>query len=140
VWRSLAAAAVLVLPIALTVGSTVRHDVDAIREHARLSAVEADVEPPFAFPGYRNVPLLLGMRRLVPDDARIAFVPRGGAAARRDYVRTGWVRWAAFVLAPRLVVAGSTAPWIVSVGRPPGDAGIVARRTWRFGDDWLVER
>jgi len=32
VWRSLAASAVLAVPVALTLGSTVRKDVDAIRE------------------------------------------------------------------------------------------------------------
>jgi hypothetical protein len=118
----------------------VRKDVDAIREHSRLTEVEAEVDPPFPFAGYRNVPLLLGMLRLVPDDASIAFAPRGGAPARRDYVRTGWVRWAAFVVAARPIVAGPAAPWAVVVGRSPREAGIASRRAWRFGDDWLVER
>jgi len=140
VWRSLAASAVLVVPIALTLGSTVREDADAIREHSRLTAVEAEVVPPFAFAGYRNVPLLRGIRRLVPEDSSIAFVPRGGKAGRRIYVQTGWVRWAAFAIAPRLVAAGPTAPWLVVVGRSPREAGLRGRRTWRFGRDWLVQR
>jgi hypothetical protein len=128
--------AVLAVPAAVTLGSTVRKDVDAIREHSRLSAVQAEVVPPFPFAGYRNVPLLLGVRRLVPDDARIAFVSREPVDV---YLQTGWVRWAAFVLAPRVVVEGD-APWLVVVHRTPRAAKIHGRRAWRFGDDWLVER
>ena len=136
-WRSLAAGAVLAVPVAVTLGSTVRKDVDAIREHSRLGAVQAEVVPPFSFAGYRNVPLLLGVRRLVPEDSNIAFVPREPPDI---YLQTGWVRWAGFVLAPRLVVEGRDAPWLVVVHRTPRAAKVHGRRTWRFGDDWLVER
>ena len=52
-WRSLAAGAVLAVPVAVTLGSTLRKDVDAIREHSRLSAVQAEVVPPFPFAGYQ---------------------------------------------------------------------------------------
>jgi hypothetical protein len=137
VWRSLAAGAVLAVPVALTLGSTARKDVDAIREHSRLSAVEAEVVPPFPFAGYSNVPLLLGVRRLVPPEGRIAFFPREPAGI---YLQTGWVRWAAFVLAPRVVVDGRDAPWLVVVHRTPRAANVRGRRAWRFGNDWLVER
>ena len=137
-WRSLVAGAVLVVPIALTLPSTVRKDVDAIREHRRIGAVQAEVVPPFAFAGFRNVPLLLGIRQRVPEDSSIAFVPPGGAAARRIYVQTGWVRWAAFAIAPRVVVSGARAPWVVLVGRTPGEAGVRAQRAWRYGEDWLL--
>jgi hypothetical protein len=140
VWRSLAAGAVLALPVALTLGSTVRGDVDAIRAHSRLSAVQADVVPPFGFGASRNVPLLLGIRRLVPRDASVSFVPRGGARARRIFVQTGWIRWVGFVIAPRLVDAGAGARWVVLVDQPPSSAGFRPRETWRFGRDWLVER
>ena len=139
-WRSLVAAAVLALPVALTLGSTVRGDVEAIREHSRLSEVEANVVPPFGFGASRNVPLLRGIRRIVPDDARISFLPRGGADARRIFIQTGWIRWVGFVIAPRLVAAGPGARWIVLVDRSPAEAGLQPRRAWRFGRDWLVER
>ena len=139
-WRSLAAGAVLAVPVALTLGSTVRHDVDAIREHSTLSAVEANVVPPFGFGASRNVPLLLGIRRLVPEDASVSVLPRGGGEARRIFVQTGWIRWVAFVIAPRLVDAGPGARWAVLVDRSPRNAGIQPRRAWRFGRDWLVER
>jgi hypothetical protein len=138
--RSSFAAAVLAVPVALTLGSTVREDVDAIRAHSNLSAVEADVVPPFGFGASRNVPLLLGIRHLVPEDASISFLPPGGAEARRIFVQTGWIRWVAFVIAPRLVDAGAGARWVVLVDRSPREAGIRVRRSWRFGRDWLAER
>ena len=139
-WRLLVASAVLAFPVALTLGSTVRDDVDAIREHSRLSAVEANVVAPFGFGASRNVPLLLGIRRIVPADASVSFLPRGGDAARRIIVQTGGIRWVGFVIAPRLVDAGADARWAVLVGRSPREAGIRPRRAWRFGRDWLVER
>jgi hypothetical protein len=140
VWRSLVAGAVLAVPVALTIGSTVRKEVDAIREQSNLTAVEANVVPPFGFGASRNVPLLLGIRRIVPDDASISFLPRGGDQARRIFVQTGWIRWVAFVIAPRFVDAGPDAHWVVLVDRSPRAAGIRPRRAWRFGRDWLAER
>ena len=139
-WRLLVASAVLAVPVALTLGSTVRDDVDAIREHSRLTATEANVVPPFGFGASRNVPLLLGIRRIVPEDSSVSFLPRGGDAARRTFVQTGWIRWVGFVIAPRLVDAGAHARWAVLVGRSPCEAGVRARRAWQFGRDWLVER
>ena len=139
-WRSLVAAAVLVVPVALTIGSTVRDDAHAIRDHSRLTAVEANVVPPFSFGASRNVPLLLGIRRIVPAHASVSFLPRGGAAARRIFIETGWIRWVGFVIAPRLVDAGAGARWVVLVDRTPSEARIRALRSWRFGRDWLLER
>ena len=139
-WRSLAAAVVLAIPVALTLGSTVRKDVDAIRDHSRLTAVEANVVPPYDYGASENVPLLLGIRRHVPEDARVSFLPRGGPAEQRLFIATGWIRWVGFVIAPRLVDAGVRSPWVVLVHRTPKSAGIRPRRAWRFGPDWLVER
>ena len=145
--RALVAIPVLALPIALTLPATLRHETHAIRRSFRLTPVEAEVAPPHRWPAYRNVPLLVGARRLVPGDATIAFIPGGRwtkartpAEARRIYVQTGWVRWAAFVLAPRVVVEGTDAPWAVLVDQSPERAGIRPRRAWRFGNDWLVQR
>jgi hypothetical protein len=138
--RTLLAVAVLVVPLALTLGSTVRKDVDAIREHSRLTAVDANVVPPYDYGASQNVPLLLGIERHVPRDARVSFIPRGGLAEQRLFIATGWIRWVGFVIAPRLVDAGLRSPWVVLVHRTPGSAGIRPRRAWRFGPDWLVER
>jgi hypothetical protein len=140
VWRSLAAAVVLAIPVAVTLGSTVRNDVAAIRDHSRLTPVEANVVPPYDYGASQNVPLLLGIRRHVPADARVSFIPRGGLAEQRLFIATGWIRWVGFVIAPRLVDAGVRSPWVVLVHRTPRGAGIRPQRAWRFGRDWLVER
>ena len=93
-WRSLAAAVVLAIPVALTLGSTVHEDVDAIRANSGLTAVEANVVPPYDYGASENVPLLLGIHRHVPEDARVSFVPRGGVVEQRLFIATGWIRWA----------------------------------------------
>src|SRR5205814_4738965 len=124
VWRALAAGALLAVPLAFTLPQTIRHEVDAPAEHSRVSPVEADVVPPFGFGASRNVPLLLGIRRLMPEDARISFVPRGGAEAQRIFIETGWIRWVAFAIAPRLVDAGTGAPWVVVVHQTPRQAHV----------------
>ena len=76
------------------------------------------------------MPLLEAMARRIPRDATIAF--RGD---RPLYLQSGWVRWVAFTLAPRRVVEGNDADWLVVVGgrRPHGDAT-------RYGRAWLVRR
>jgi hypothetical protein len=140
VWRSLAAGVVLAIPVALTIGSTVHKDVDAVRAHSRLNSVQANVVSPIDYGASENTPLLLGIRRHVPPDAHVSFIPRGGHAAQQIFIATGWIRWVGFVIAPRLVDAGERSPWVVLVGRTPQSAGIRPRRASRFGRDWLVER
>jgi hypothetical protein len=140
VWRSLVVGALLVVPLAFTIPKTIREDADAIRDQSNLTAVEANVVPPFGFGASRNVPLLLGIRQHVPRDAGVSFLPRGGDEARRIFVQTGWIRWVGFVIAPRLVEAGPGARWAVLVDRTPAGAQIVPRRAWHYGRDWLVER
>ena len=146
--RSLLAVLVVALPAAWTVPATIRSEVRDARADARLSPFAKEVEPPVHFPRrYRNVRLLAAARRLVPADATVAFAPGGRflqgrtrADARRIYVQSGWVRWFAFSLAPRLVVADLEAPWVVVVDQAPRRAGIAPARAWRFGRDWLVEQ
>jgi hypothetical protein len=139
--------AALAFPIALMLVQTVRHDARAIDRNFGLTPVEAEIAPPLNWPAYRNDRLLLAIRRLVPADASLSFLPGGRwsggrtpAEARRIYVQTGWVRWVAFVIAPRTVVAGPGAPWAVLVDQAPTEAGIRPRHAWRYGHDWLVER
>ena len=139
--------AILVLPVALTLPRTLRHERRVIDRSFALTPVEAEVVPPIHWPAYENVSLLLGIRRLVPRGASISFIPggrwtreRSPAEARRIYVQSGWVRWVAFVVAPRIVVPGRDAPWVVLVDQSPADAGLHPRRAWRFDRDWLVRR
>ncbi len=144
---SAVATAALVFPVVLLLVQTVRHDARAIDRNFGLTPVEAEIVPPYRWPGYRNDRLLLAIRRLVPADASVSFLPGGrwaagrtGVEARRIYVQTGWVRWAAFVIAPRSVANGPNAPWAVLADQTPAEAGIRPSRAWRYGRDWLVER
>jgi hypothetical protein len=87
--------------------------------------------PPVNWPHDANVPLLAAMAKRIPRDATIAF--RGD---RPLYVQSGWVRWVAFTLAPRRIVDGDTADWIVVVGRKPAASLGTAQR---YGRAWLVQ-
>jgi len=145
--RALLAVPVLVLPIALTLADTLHDEKRAIDRYFGLTPIEAEVDPPLRWPEYENVELLLAIRRLVPADATISFLPGGrwsetrtAAEARSIYLQSGWVRWVAFVIAPRIVVPGTDASWTVLVDQSPSEAGVQFRRAWRFGSDWLVQR
>jgi hypothetical protein len=117
---TLAAAVVLLVPVVVSLPWTLIHE----RRHAHR--VAADV-PPVFWPHDANLPLLRAMERRIPPTATIAF--RGD---RPLYLQSGWVRWVAFTVAPRRVVEGKTADWIVVVGhRAPGHAT-------RYGRAWLV--
>ena len=89
--------------------------------------------PPYDYGASQNVPLLLGIRRHVPEDASVSFLPRGGLAEQRLFVATGWIRWVGFVIAPRLVDAGVRSPWVVLVAsdaaerRDPAAPGVALR-------------
>lgn len=117
-----AAAVVLLVPVVVTLPRTLIHE----RRHAHQVAALA---PPVYWPHDANLPLLEAMAKRIPPDATIAF--RGD---RPLYLQSGWVRWVAFTLAPRRIVEGGDADWIVVVGRKPrGDAT-------QYGRDWLVRR
>ncbi len=139
--RGLLATAVLVVPVAWTINATVSHDLTKLRRDADLTPVEATVVPPIRWAGYRNVPLLVAAKRLVPADATITFLPGGRwrAQGRDAYLQSGWVRWVAFVLAPRLVVDTPKADWLILVDQTPAQVGVRPRAAWRFGQDWLVK-
>jgi hypothetical protein len=119
-----AAAVILLVPVVVTLPLTLIHE----RRHAHHVAA---LTPPVDWPRDANVPLLAAMDRRIPPDATIAF--RGD---RPHYVQSGWVRWVAFTLAPRRVVAGNDADWVVVVGRKPTLSGDVRK----YGRAWLVER
>ena len=145
--RTLLVASALILPIVWTLPATLRHERLLIRKDLRLTPIQAEVEPPIHWPRYSNTALLLGIRKIVPLGASVTFLPGGrwtrgvlSTVARAAYLRTGWVRWVAFVIAPRHVVADIDARWVVLADQSPTTAGIRPRLAWRFGQDWLVLR
>ena len=145
--RVLAVAGILAVPVLWTLPGTLRRESHRIDRYFALTPVQAEVAPPVRWPGYTNVPLLLGIRRHVPREAAISFLPGGRWAvgrtagqARRIYLQSGWVRWVAFATAPRLVAEGPDAAWAVLADQTPEQAGIRPRAAWRFGHDWLVQR
>jgi hypothetical protein len=119
-----AATVVLLVPVVITLPRTLIHE----RRHAHHVAA---LTAPVNWPHDTNVPLLAAMQKRIPFDAAIAF--RGD---RPLYLQSGWVRWVAFVLAPRRVVEGNDADWVVVVGRKPTLAGAAVR----YGRAWLVQR
>jgi hypothetical protein len=142
----LLAIAVLAVPIFWSLPQTVRRERTLIGHDLRLTPLQAELEPPRLWPGYANLPLLRAMRRLIPKHDTVTFLPgrrlapgKTGAQLRRDYLQTGWVRWVAFVLAPRLVVDSERADWVVLAHQTPYQAHLRGHRRWRFGQDWLVE-
>jgi hypothetical protein len=122
--RTALAAAVLLVPVVVTLPSTLWHE----HKHAHHVAFAT---PPVHWPHDANPALLAAMQRKIPLDATIAF--RGD---RPLYLQSGWVRWVAFVLAPRRIVEGNDADWVVVVGRPATLTGVA----WHYGRDRLVER
>ena len=145
--RPLLAAAVLVVPIALTVPGAVRDERTRAREAARLTPLERDVAPPIYWPGFRKVGLLAAARERVPPDATLTVLPGGRFLetrtrdeARAISMQSGWTRWAAFVLAPRRIVTEASAPWALLLDQTPQQAGLEPSESWRFGRDWLVRQ
>jgi hypothetical protein len=128
------AVAVLIVPLAYSLPSTIRHERAQAHAQAQLTSYERAYVPPIHWRDFTpNVRLLAGMRDHVPADATIAFRPGGTL-----YLESGWLRWEAFVLAPRRISETQDAPWIVLLGETPSAAGLHPAQAWRYGTDWLV--
>jgi hypothetical protein len=132
--RSLLAVAVLALPVLLTLPRTLRHEAVEVRQDRHVDSSLAEVAAPFMRGGQRSpgkneeVRFLLAVRRMVPSDAEIGFTASPGQR---------WVRWAAWALAPRLVVPGTDVPWVML--RDENAAGL-GREVLRIGHFRLVRR
>jgi hypothetical protein len=141
------ATVVIVVPLALSVPGAVRDERERAQEASHLTPLERDVEPPIYKPRFRKVRLLATTRKLVPSNATLTVLPGGRYLetktrdeARAAYMQTGWVRWAAFVLAPRLIVTETSADWVLLLDQTPREAGLEPSASWRFGRDWLVRQ
>lgn len=132
--RSLLVVAVLALPVCLTLPRTLRHEATEVRQDRHVDSSLAEVAAPFMRGGQRSpqrneeVRFLLAVRRLVPPDAEIGFTASPGQR---------WVRWAAWALAPRLVVPGTEAGWVMVRDEPSTGLGREVLRVGHFG---LVQR
>lgn len=135
-FRMQLAVAVLIVPLAYSLPSTIRHERAQAHAQQHLTSYERAFAPPIHWRDFTpNVRLLAGLREHVPSDATIQFRP-GGAL----FFESGWLRWEAFVLAPRRITMtqGAVTPWIVLIGESPAKAGVLATKLWHYGNDWLV--
>jgi hypothetical protein len=132
--RELLVVAVLALPILVRLPSTLRHEGVEVRQNRHVDMRTAEVAAPFLRGPYHRaehfaeVRFLVAARRIVPESARVGFTA--------DPNQT-WIRWAAWGLAPRLVLPGVAAPWLILRDSPAEGLG---RVVLRVGDYTLVRR
>jgi hypothetical protein len=135
--RSVLAAGLIVLAFAISVPRTVARDIRLVDSREHLSVQKSEAAAPYfryssRFPkNNRPLRLVLAALERVPPDAVIGM---------RSRLLSSWARRAAFGLAPRRLVAGLDAPWVILVGEEPAEAVPGYRRAWRFRGLWLVER
>jgi hypothetical protein len=127
--RELLAVAVLALPLVLKLPGTLRHEATEVRQNRHVDSSTAEIAAPFLRSGIRSplrleeVRFLIAVRRVVPADAEIGFVANPGQR---------WVRWAAWGLAPRLVVQGADRQWVMLRDQPGDRLGRTVVRVGRF--------
>jgi hypothetical protein len=139
--RPLVVAALLV-PAAAFGPAALRDRVDEVsaqRGHARAHALP-------------NLPrdgalLVTTAEHALPAGATFAWVPRGATAASPDlvarqeaYAEGKLARFLAFRLAPRRLVTGAAADWLIVVGATPQAAGVDGVRVVPAGRFRLVQR
>jgi hypothetical protein len=135
--RTALAAAVLLLPAAVSLPGTVRDEIGEIVTGPGLRYATVETAAPFMYgdiewPPDRRIDhsLVLVAKRVVPPEAEIGVRNAG----------TSWARRVAFALAPRLIVEDTGQSWLILRRESPAEAGVSPRRSWRFGSFWLVER
>ncbi len=141
--RPALALAALLVPVSLTAPGTAKELVEKARRDAELGpAAAALAATPSATRG-RNLPLLYEAERRITPGSDYGIVrgrPREGQTGRRVRARSYGIAWMQFRLAPRVAKRGADAPWVLVFDSTPEREGIPARRTWQFGNDWLVQR
>jgi hypothetical protein len=125
-FRSLLVVAVLVVPIAIAVPGFVRTE----RRDAAASARASVYTPPLKW-RQTNTALLAGIVAHVPAHESVSVV--------NGNLETGWLRWLAYSIAPRQLMA-APARWTIFLGEAPVLGGHPPLHAWRYGHDWLVER
>lgn len=119
---------VLVVPIALATPSFVRGERSDAAASERASPYSNP--PPFKW-SKGNPELAAGIIEHVPAHATVSVV--------NAHVETGWIRWLAFLVAPRQLT-DAPAHWTIVYGETPSQADLHPAHAWSYRDDWLVER
>jgi hypothetical protein len=133
--RELLVLAVLALPILLELPHTLHHEAVEVRQNRHVNASTGEVAaaflrgPTHTAGRLDEFKFLLVVRDVVPPDAQIGFTA--------DPNQT-WIRWAAWGLAPRLLIPGTDARWLVA--RDPSSATNLGRELVRVGRFSLVAR
>lgn len=129
--RELLVVAVLLVPIALATPGFVRSE----RRDAAASARASLYKPPLKW-RHANARLVAGIAEHVPVHEPLSIVNAN--------LQTGWIRWAAYSIAPRLLLEAprrlDLAHWVIVFGETPAQAHLFPAHAWRYGNDWLVER
>ncbi len=132
--RELLVVAVLSLPILLRLPDTLHHEAVEVRQNRHVNTGTSEVAAPVLRGPFHNaarfdeVKFLLAVRNIVPPDARVGFTA--------DPNQT-WIRWAAWGLAPRLLVPDTDAHWLVYRDPSATEPGRELIRVGRFS---LVSR
>ncbi len=126
--RSLLIAGVLVVPIALATPRFIRVE----RHNAAAGQGASLYSTPRPFRWHKaNPDLLAGIVEHVPA--------RDSVSIANGDLETGWLRWLAYVIAPRQLVE-VPAHWTIVFDETPAQAGLHPAHAWAYGKDWLVER
>ena len=132
-WRRNLAASLAVIALAVVMAVSTYQSVDArVRHLNRL---------PHASSAFGQAPPALS-KRGYEDLARAAIsrIPPGGTYAMVSVRRQGGSFVLRYVLAPRILVEPSQTRWVLVLGGTPQQAGVTRTHSWRFGDNWLVQR
>ena len=139
------AVAALLVPVLAWAPDTLDRDRFQYQHNRKLGPARAAVDlPPGKERKARNLQLIRAAAQAIPAGAAYQWVTGGryrhlgDSRYHQQYVLA--TDWAQYYLAPRVAVESSSAPWALVLGATPASVGVRARRAWRYGQDWLVER
>jgi hypothetical protein len=130
---------VLAVPLLLSLPGRVKHEAGEVEGSIRHGTSER-ITRSAAPAGERDVLVLA--RRVVPPEAVIGVAGPDASSADRitGAASTSWARWAAYVLAPRLIVGRLDTDWLLLLDTSAERIGVEPLREWQFGRYRLVKR
>jgi hypothetical protein len=119
----------IALAVVLLVGAYQSAGARSRHLHWPYHAAPATAAPPAKFRknGYARLAHLAAQR--IPPRGTYALVP---------VTPQGSSFWLRYVLAPRIRTDPSRTHWVLVLGGTPAAAGVTPRRSWKFGNNWLV--